>query len=95
MYLNAVSLCEKNEYIVADFFQREFTRKEAMKQKEIDEIRDQKTGLEKTIDLKSGIKDKKQVELKNAKYELQQLEGFSDRIRELEQEIARTVSSSV
>lgn len=84
--------CEKNEYIIADFFQREFARKEAMKQKQIDEIRDRKTGLERTIDLKSDIQNKKQVELKNVRYELQQLEGFSDRILELDQEIVKTVS---
>lgn len=63
-----------------------------MKQKQIDDIRDKKTGLERTIDLKSDIQNKKQVELKNVKYELQQLEGFSDRILELDQEIVKTVS---
>lgn len=85
---------EKNyEYIIADFFQREFAQKEAMKQKQIDEIRDKKTGLERTIDLKLDIQNKKQAELKNVKCELQQLEGFSDRILELDQEIVKTVSS--
>lgn len=83
---------KNNEYIIADFFQREFARKEAMKQKQIDEIRDKKTGLERTIDLKSDIQNKKQAELKNVKYELQQLEGFSDRILELDQELVKTVS---
>jgi len=83
---------ESNEYIIADFFQREFARKEAMKQKQMDEIRDKKTGLERTIDLKSDIQNKKQVELKNVKHELQQLEGFSDRILELDQDIVKTVS---
>ncbi|NXG52475.1 RAD50 protein, partial [Psilopogon haemacephalus] len=69
---------------------REYARKEAMKQKEIEEKRDKKTGLERTIDLKSDIQNKKQAELKNVKQELQQLEGFSDRILELDQEIAKT-----
>ncbi|XP_054245080.1 DNA repair protein RAD50 [Indicator indicator] len=69
---------------------REYARKEAMKQKQIEEIRDKKTGLERTIDLKSDIQNKKQVELKNVKQELQQLEGFSDRMLELDQEIAKT-----
>ncbi|XP_010185564.1 PREDICTED: DNA repair protein RAD50, partial [Mesitornis unicolor] len=69
---------------------REFARKEAMKQKQIDEMRDEKTGLERTIDLKSDIQNKKQVELKNVKHELQQLEGFSDRLLELDQEIVKT-----
>ncbi|NXX95247.1 RAD50 protein, partial [Centropus bengalensis] len=74
----------------ANHLMREFARKEAMKQKQIDEIRDEKTGLERTIELKSDIQNKKQVELKNVKSELQQLEGFSDRILELDQEIIRT-----
>ncbi|XP_071614676.1 DNA repair protein RAD50 [Heliangelus exortis] len=74
----------------ANHLMRDFERKEAMKQKEIDEKRDKKTGLESTIELKSGIQSKKQEELKNVKHELQQLEGFSDRVLELEQEIAKT-----
>ncbi|NXK61617.1 RAD50 protein, partial [Sylvietta virens] len=69
---------------------REFAQKEAMKQKQIDEIRDKKTGLERTIDLKSDIQNKKQAELKNVKCELQQLEGFSDRVSELDEEIGKT-----
>lgn len=63
-----------------------------MKQKQIDEIRDKKTGLERTIDLKSDIQYKRQAELKNVKHELQQLEGSSGRIVELEEEIVKTVS---
>lgn len=63
-----------------------------MKQKQIDEIRDRKTGLERTIDLKSDIQSRRQAELKNVKYELRQLEGSSDRIVELDQEIIKTVS---
>ncbi|NXU95774.1 RAD50 protein, partial [Cettia cetti] len=73
----------------ANHMMREFAQKEAMKQKQIDEIRDKKTGLEKTIDLKSDIQNKKQAELKNVKCELQQLEGFSDRISELDEEIGK------
>ncbi|NXI68828.1 RAD50 protein, partial [Anseranas semipalmata] len=74
----------------ANHLMREFAQKEVMKQKQIDEIRDKKTGLERTIDLKSDIQNKRQVELKNVKYELQQLEGSSDRIVELDQEIVKT-----
>ncbi|NXY32089.1 RAD50 protein, partial [Pomatorhinus ruficollis] len=73
----------------ANRMMREFAQKEAMKQKQIDEIRDKKTGLERTIDLKSDIQNKKQAELKNVKCELQQLEGFSDRISELDEEIGK------
>ncbi|NXT51885.1 RAD50 protein, partial [Pluvianellus socialis] len=81
---------QKRDTEAANNLMREFARKEAMKQNQIDEIRDKKTGLERTIDLKSDIQNKKQVELKNVKYELQQLEGFSDRILELDQEIVKT-----
>ncbi|NXE66978.1 RAD50 protein, partial [Calcarius ornatus] len=73
----------------ANRMMREFAQKETMKQKQIDEIRDKKTGLERTIDLKSDIQNKKQTELKNVKCELQQLEGFSDRISELDEEIGK------
>ncbi|KAL9836261.1 DNA repair protein RAD50 isoform 1-T2 [Geothlypis trichas] len=73
----------------ANRMMREFAQKETMKQKQIDEIRDKKTGLERTIDLKSDIQNKKQAELKNVKCELQQLEGFSDRISELDEEIGK------
>ncbi|NWU21432.1 RAD50 protein, partial [Dyaphorophyia castanea] len=73
----------------ANRMMREFAQKEAMKQKQVDEIRDKKTGLERTIDLKSDIQNKKEAELKNLKCELQQLEGFSDRIRELDEEIGK------
>ncbi|NWI58204.1 RAD50 protein, partial [Calyptomena viridis] len=81
---------QERETEAANHSMREFARKEAMKQKQIDEIRDKKTGLERTIDLKSDIQNKKQVELKSVKCELQQLEGFSDRISELEEEIGKT-----
>ncbi|NXP04042.1 RAD50 protein, partial [Thinocorus orbignyianus] len=81
---------QKRDAETANNLMREFARKEAMKQKQIDEIRDKKTGLERTIELKSDIQNKKQVELKNVKSELQQLEGFSDRILELDQELVKT-----
>ncbi|NWT01669.1 RAD50 protein, partial [Mionectes macconnelli] len=73
----------------ANHLMRDFARKEAMKQKHIDEIRDKKTGLERTIDLKSDIKNKKHDELKKVKCELQQLEGFSGRVSELDEEIGK------
>lgn len=67
----------------------DFAEKETLKQKQIDEIRDKKTGLGRIIELKSEILNKKQNELKNVKYELQQLEGSSDRILELDQELIK------
>ncbi|NXF06396.1 RAD50 protein, partial [Smithornis capensis] len=80
---------QERETEAANRSMREFARKEAMKQKQIDDIRDKKTGLERTIDLKSDMQNKKQVELKSVKCELQQLEGFSDRISELDEEIGK------
>ncbi|XP_003217435.2 DNA repair protein RAD50 isoform X1 [Anolis carolinensis] len=73
----------------ADQLTREFEEKEATKQKQIDEIRDKKTGLERTIELKSDIQSKKRLEVKNLKQELQQLEGSSDRLLEIDQELAK------
>uniref|UniRef100_A0A8C4MFQ0 DNA repair protein RAD50 n=1 Tax=Equus asinus asinus TaxID=83772 RepID=A0A8C4MFQ0_EQUAS len=67
----------------------QYHKKESLKQKQIDEIRDKKTGLGRIIELKSEILTKKQNELKNVKYELQQLEGSSDRILELDQELTK------
>ncbi|TFK10973.1 putative E3 ubiquitin-protein ligase UNKL [Platysternon megacephalum] len=80
---------QEREAETASQLMREFAEKETTKQKQIDEIRDKKTGLEKTIDLKSDIQNKKQVELKNVKYDLNQLEESSDRILELDQELIK------
>lgn len=78
--------------MILSFNQKEFGEKETMKQKQIDKIRDKKTGLEKTIVLKSDIQNKKQVEVKNLKQELHQLEGSSSRLLELDQELTKAVS---
>uniref|UniRef100_A0A8C6XTU8 RAD50 double strand break repair protein n=1 Tax=Naja naja TaxID=35670 RepID=A0A8C6XTU8_NAJNA len=73
----------------ADNLMKEFGKKETMKQKQIDEIRDKKTGLERTIVLKLDIQNKKQFEVKNLKQELHQLEGSSNRLLELDQELTK------
>ncbi|XP_043925133.1 DNA repair protein RAD50 [Protopterus annectens] len=73
----------------ANQIMREYEEKEIAKQHQLDEIRDKKTGLSRTIDLKADILSKKQMELKHVKSELQQLEGSSDRIQELDQELAK------
>ncbi|GCB63831.1 hypothetical protein scyTo_0004484 [Scyliorhinus torazame] len=65
----------------------DYADKEATKQRQIDEIRDKKTGLERTIELKLDIQSKRQVELKNVKQELHLLEGSSTRLQELDQEL--------
>ncbi|CAJ0954086.1 unnamed protein product [Ranitomeya imitator] len=69
---------------------KEFSDKERMKQRQIDEIRDKKTGLERTIELKVTMQTKKQADLKSIKLELQQLEGSSDRLQELDEELVKT-----
>ncbi|XP_061473042.1 DNA repair protein RAD50 [Rhineura floridana] len=80
---------QDNDMEAANQLMREFGEKEATKQKQIDEIRDKKTGLERTIDLKSDIQNKKQLIEKTLKHELHQLEGSSDRLLELDQELAK------
>ncbi|XP_069052050.1 DNA repair protein RAD50.L isoform X2 [Lepisosteus oculatus] len=69
---------------------RDLQEKEAMKQNAMDEIRDKKTGLQRTIDLKMDLQNKKQQELKSVKNELLKLEGSSDRLQEMEQELLKT-----
>nr|XP_014996224.1 DNA repair protein RAD50 isoform X5 [Macaca mulatta] len=80
---------QEGEAKTANQLMNDFAEKETLKQKQIDEIRDKKTGLGRIIELKSEILNKKQNELKNVKYELQQLEGSSDRILELDQELIK------
>uniref|UniRef100_A0A673HPB9 DNA repair protein RAD50-like n=1 Tax=Sinocyclocheilus rhinocerous TaxID=307959 RepID=A0A673HPB9_9TELE len=65
--------------------------KEAQKQQSIDDLRDKKTGLERTIELKRDIQAKKQQELKNIKSDLQRLEGSSSRLQELDTELQKVV----
>ncbi|XP_023694117.1 DNA repair protein RAD50 [Paramormyrops kingsleyae] len=78
---------KENEAIDQDM--RELQEKEASKQNSIDEIRDKKTGLERTIELKTDMLNKKQQELRNIKGDLHKLEGSSSRLQELEQELAK------
>ncbi|XP_063148403.1 DNA repair protein RAD50 [Candoia aspera] len=80
---------QDNDMEAANNLMREFGEKETMKQKQLDEIRDKKIGLERTIVLKSDIQNKKQLEVKNLKQELHQLEGSSNRLLELDQELTK------
>ncbi|XP_012506768.1 PREDICTED: DNA repair protein RAD50-like, partial [Propithecus coquereli] len=80
---------QERETETAKQLMNDFAEKENLKQKQIEEIRDKKTGLGRIIELKSEILSKKEHELKNVKYELQQLEGSSDRILELDQELTK------
>uniref|UniRef100_A0A3Q4MD99 RAD50 homolog, double strand break repair protein n=1 Tax=Neolamprologus brichardi TaxID=32507 RepID=A0A3Q4MD99_NEOBR len=63
--------------------------KEQQKQQSIDEMRDKKTGLERTVELKRDMQGKKQQELRSVRAELQRLEGSSTRLQELENELAK------
>ncbi|XP_037544196.1 DNA repair protein RAD50 [Nematolebias whitei] len=63
--------------------------KEQQKQQSIDEMRDKKTGLERTVELKRDLQGKKQQELRNVREDLQRLEGSSSRLQELENELAK------
>ncbi|XP_061607805.1 DNA repair protein RAD50 [Phyllopteryx taeniolatus] len=63
--------------------------KEEQKQQSIDEIRDKKTGLERTVELKRDLQGKKQQELRIVRTELQRLEGSSGRMQELENDLAK------
>uniref|UniRef100_A0A673A5R9 Zinc-hook domain-containing protein n=1 Tax=Sphaeramia orbicularis TaxID=375764 RepID=A0A673A5R9_9TELE len=63
--------------------------REHQKQQSIDEMRDKKTGLERTVELKRDLQGKKQQELRNVRTELQRLEGSSSRLQELESELAK------
>lgn len=72
--------------------QAELQEKEQQKQQAIDDMRDKKTGLERTVELKRDLQGKKQQELRNIRVELQRLEGSSSRLLELESELAKAVS---
>uniref|UniRef100_A0A671V445 RAD50 double strand break repair protein n=1 Tax=Sparus aurata TaxID=8175 RepID=A0A671V445_SPAAU len=67
----------------------DFQEKEQQKQQSIDEMRDKKTGLERTVELKRDLQGKKQQELRNFRTELQRLEGSSSRLQELESELSK------
>lgn len=72
--------------------QAQLQEKEQQKQQAIDDMRDKKTGLERTVELKRDLQGKKQQELRNIRAELQRLEGSSSRLQELESELAKAVS---
>ncbi|XP_048091405.1 DNA repair protein RAD50 [Alosa alosa] len=63
--------------------------RETQKQQSLDEMRDKRTGLERTIELKRDLQSKKQQELRAVNQELQRLEGSSGRLHELEAQLAK------
>lgn len=58
-------------------------------------MRDKKTGLERTVELKRDMQGKKQQELRNIRGDLQRLEGSSSRLQELESELAKAVNKKI
>lgn len=54
-------------------------------------MRDKKTGLERTVELKRDLQAKKQQELRTVRAELQRLEGSGGRLHELDSELAKAV----
>ncbi|XDV39292.1 hypothetical protein PO909_008549 [Leuciscus waleckii] len=74
---------------------QDMQEKEAQKQQSMDDLRDKKSGLESTVELKRDIQAKKQQELKNIKCDLQKLEGSSSRLQELDTELQKAVRSAL
>ncbi|KAM9311342.1 DNA repair protein RAD50 [Gastrophryne carolinensis] len=73
----------------ANHIMNEFLGKEVTKQRQIDEIKDKKTNLERTIEWKSAIQNKKRGDVINIKSEIQQLVGSSNRLQELDEELLK------
>ncbi|XP_063059247.1 DNA repair protein RAD50 [Engraulis encrasicolus] len=63
--------------------------REGQKQQQVDELRDKRTGLERTIELKRDLQSKKQQELRSVNQELHRLEGSSGRLHELEAQLTK------
>lgn len=74
--------------------QTDLQEKEQQKQQCIDEMRDKKTSLESTVELKRDLQGKKQQEMRSIRAELLRLEGSSTRLQELESELSKAVSPS-
>ncbi|MEQ2209769.1 hypothetical protein XENOCAPTIV_003739 [Xenoophorus captivus] len=73
----------------ADRHTHNIKSRDTLKQQSIDEMRDKKTGLERTVELKRDMQGKKQQELRNIRADLQKLERSSSRLQELENELAK------
>ena len=74
--------------------QADLQEKEQQKQQAMDETRDRKTGLESVVALKRDLQARKQQELRNLRADLERLDGSSGRLQELENELAKHVSTS-
>ena len=75
--------------------QAELQEKEQQKQQRMDQTRDRKSGLESVVELKRDMQARKQQELRTLRAALEQLDGSSSRLQELDNELAKHVSMSV
>lgn len=75
--------------------QRDLQEREAQKQQGMDEMRDKRTALESTIELKRDLQGKKQQELRAVNQDLQRLEGSSGRLHDLEAQLTKAVRTSL
>ncbi|XP_006800418.2 DNA repair protein RAD50-like [Neolamprologus brichardi] len=66
----------------------ELQKLEQQKQQSVDEMRDRKTYMERTVEMKRDEQQKKQQELKNITEELQRLQDSCSRLQELENKLA-------
>uniref|UniRef100_A0A669E1N3 RAD50 double strand break repair protein n=1 Tax=Oreochromis niloticus TaxID=8128 RepID=A0A669E1N3_ORENI len=66
----------------------ELQKLEQQKQQSVDEMRDRKTCMERTVEMKRDEQQKKQQELKNITEELQRLQDSSSQLQELENKLA-------
>lgn len=73
------------------FDQAELQKLEQQKQQSVDEMRDRKTYMERTVEMKRDEPQKKQQELKNITEELQRLQDPCSRLQELENKLAEVV----
>lgn len=87
IYITINALC----HCILLSIQTDLQEKEQQKQHSIDEMRDKKTGLGRTVELKRDLQGKKQQELRNVRADLQRLEGSSSRLQDLENELTKVV----
>uniref|UniRef100_A0AAX7TIX9 Zinc-hook domain-containing protein n=1 Tax=Astatotilapia calliptera TaxID=8154 RepID=A0AAX7TIX9_ASTCA len=84
-----VSQLESFYHQVTHRLEQENERKlEQQKQQSVDEMRDRKTYMERTVEMKRDERQKKQQELKNITEELQRLQDSCSRLQELENKLA-------
>lgn len=84
-------LCSSLLFFLLLIFQAELQKLEQQKQQSVDEMRDRKTYMERTVEMKRDERQKKQQELKNITEELQRLQDSCSRLQELENKLAEVV----